>query len=273
MLWGNWELIVNQHPPVLRNELCPQELVVEDIFPRDLFTSRIVTLRDIELIYPEVDTAGLIDAVKYISQYAASHNITISEAAYACAREAEADLPSRKSRLLHITGDIDDSLANKAAADLLYLNAENNLKPIFLLINTRGGSIASGFAIYDTIQYIDAPVWTIGAPVAAGMGAFLLASGAYGKRIVVSGSVIGLTQVKAPVIADKALSEIQAEATEKLKQLLISGFCINTGRSTLEISRDIESERTFSDAEAVQYGLADQVVDYETLGSLCQEYA
>lgn len=180
--------------------------------------------------------------------------------------ERSYDIYSRllKDRIIFLGGPIDETVANLVVAQLLFLYAEDPEKDIFLYINSPGGSITAGMAIYDTMQYIRADVQTICIGMAASMGAFLLAAGTKGKRIALPNSEILIHQ---PLIAGSGLSgqateiEIHAKQLLKIKEKLNRILSERTGQPLERVERDTDRDYYMSAEEAKEYGLVDQILE------------
>ncbi len=170
------------------------------------------------------------------------------------------------NRLVYLDGVIDDPLANALSAQILYLNAEDNAIPILLFINTQGGSVTAGLAIYDTIKYINAPVWTVGVEVVAGIGALLLSAGAKGNRSLLPESTVALTRISSNLDnTPGTLEEIAAKEVDRIHDLIIYAFASETSRSFSEICDFMQDECAFKPDRAVQYGFADTTISTHTL--------
>lgn len=180
--------------------------------------------------------------------------------------ERSYDIYSRllKDRIIFLGGPIDETVANLVVAQLLFLEAEDPEKDVFLYINSPGGSITAGMAIYDTMQYIRADVQTICIGMAASMGAFLLAAGAKGKRIALPNSEILIHQ---PLIAGSGLSgqateiEIHAKQLLKIKSKLNTILAERTGQPLDRVEKDTDRDYYMSAEEAKEYGLVDQILE------------
>ena len=163
-------------------------------------------------------------------------------------------------RIVFLGTPINDQVANVVIAQLLFLEAENPEKDIHVYINCPGGSVYSGLAIYDTIQFLNAPVATICMGMAASMGAFLLAAGEPGKRSALPNSRIMIHQPSGGSQGSAADIEIQAKeilyARERLNKLLAD----HTGQPVDKISEDVDRDRFMSPQEAEEYGLIDRVI-------------
>jgi len=164
-------------------------------------------------------------------------------------------------RIVFLGTPINDDVANIIIAQLLFLEAENPERDVNLYINTPGGSVYSGLAIYDTIQFMNAPVATICMGMAASMGAFLLAAGAEGKRSALPNSRIMIHQPSGGSSGTASDIEIQAKeilyARERLNALLSK----HTGQSLEQIQDDVDRDRFMSPYEAAEYGIIDRVVE------------
>jgi ATP-dependent Clp protease protease subunit len=173
------------------------------------------------------------------------------------------DIYSRllKERIIFLGGPISDAVANIVIAQLLFLDHEDPKKDIKLYINSPGGSVTAGMAIYDTMQHVRADVSTICVGVAASMGAFLLASGKKGKRFALPNSEILLHQVMVESIGGQA-SEIEISARQilKTKQRMNQILAKHTGQSLAKIEKDTDRDFWLSVEEAKSYGVIDEVV-------------
>jgi ATP-dependent Clp protease protease subunit len=180
--------------------------------------------------------------------------------------ERSYDIYSRllKDRIIFLGGPIDENVANVIVAQLLFLEAEDPEKDVFLYINSPGGSITAGMAIYDTMQYIRADVQTICVGMAASMGAFLLAAGAKGKRIALPNAEILIHQ---PLIAGSGLSgqateiEIHAKQLLKIKEKLNKILAEKTGQPLDRVERDTDRDYYMSAEEAKEYGIVDKILE------------
>jgi ATP-dependent Clp protease protease subunit len=166
-------------------------------------------------------------------------------------------------RIIFLGTPIDDNVANIIIAQLLFLEADDPDKDIYLYINSPGGGVYSGLAIYDTIQYLKAPVNTMCMGLAASMGAVLLATGTGGKRSALPNSRIMIHQPSSGAQGTAADIEIQAKeilyARERLNQILAK----HTGQTAEQIAEDVDRDRFMSPVEAKEYGIIDQVVSHK----------
>lgn len=172
------------------------------------------------------------------------------------------DIYSRllKDRVIFLGTPIDDNVANVVIAQLLFLEAEDPEKDIFIYINSPGGVITSGLAIYDTIKYIKPDVSTICLGQAASMGAVLLASGTKGKRFAVPNARIMIHQPLGGFQGQARDIEIQAKEILRLKKVLNEIISDATGKSTEQIETDSDRDFFMSSEEAKDYGLIDEVI-------------
>ena len=175
--------------------------------------------------------------------------------------ERSYDIYSRllKDRIIFIGGPIDDDLANIVIAQMLFLEGDDPDKDINLYINSPGGSVSAGLAIYDTMQYIKCEVSTICVGLAASMGAFLLAAGAKGKRKALPNAEIMIHQVSGGAQGQATDINIQAEQILKLKKRLNQILSARTGQSVERVTQDTERDNYMSAEEARAYGLIDEV--------------
>ena len=173
------------------------------------------------------------------------------------------DIYSRllKDRIIFLSGGIDDDVANLVIAQLLFLEAEDPDRDVHLYINSPGGSVTSGLAIYDTMKYIRADVSTFCVGQAASMGAVLLACGDKGKRIALPNSRVMIHQPWGGFQGQATDIDIQAREILKIRETLNQILADQTGKALEEIARDTERDYYMSGEEARAYGLIDQVVE------------
>ncbi len=176
--------------------------------------------------------------------------------------ERSYDIFSRllNDRIVMLCDEVNDATASLVVAQLLYLEAQDSEKDICLYINSPGGSVTAGMAIYDTMQYIKPDVSTICMGMAASMGAFLLSSGAKGKRLALPNSEIMIHQPLGGAKGQATDIKIQAEHILKIKKRLNEILAENTGKSVEVIERDTERDNFMSAQEAMEYGLVDKVI-------------
>ncbi|MBN3859649.1 MAG: ATP-dependent Clp endopeptidase proteolytic subunit ClpP [Neisseriaceae bacterium] len=174
------------------------------------------------------------------------------------------DLYSRllKDRIIFLVGPVDDAMANLIVAQLLFLESEDASKDIYLYVNSPGGSITAGMAIYDTMNYIKPEVSTICTGMAASMGAFLLSSGVKGKRLALPNSRIMIHQplISGGLSGQASDIEIHAKELIKTKQIMNELLAKNCGKSIEEVEKDTDRDNFLSAEEAKDYGLIDQVI-------------
>lgn len=172
------------------------------------------------------------------------------------------DIYSRllKERIIFLGGPIDDASANLIIAQLLFLESDDSSKDIQLYINSPGGSVYAGLAIYDTMQYVKPDVATICIGIAASMGAFLLSSGARGKRYSLPNSKILLHQVMGGAKGQATDIEIQAREVLNIKKQLNKILAHNTGQSLARIEKDTDRDFYMSAREAEKYGVVDEII-------------
>ena len=166
-------------------------------------------------------------------------------------------------RILFLGSEVNDSVANSLVAQMLYLDSEDSSKPIYLYINSPGGSVTAGLAIYDTIQYVKSEVVTICVGLAASMGAFLLAAGTKGKRVALPHSRIMIHQPLGGTSRRQA-SDIEIEAREilRMKEMLNRSLADMSGQSFEKIEKDTDRDYFLSAEEAKEYGLIDRVISH-----------
>jgi ATP-dependent Clp protease protease subunit len=167
-------------------------------------------------------------------------------------------------RILFLGQEVTDGLANRIVAQMLYLDAEDSNKPIYLYINSPGGSVTAGMAIYDTMQYIKADVITICVGLAASMGAFLLAAGSPGKRLALPHARIMIHQPLGGARGQATDIEIEAREILRIRSLLNDILANRTGQSLEKIQKDTDRDYFLSAQEAKDYGLIDQVIEERT---------
>lgn len=176
--------------------------------------------------------------------------------------ERSYDIYSRllKDRIIMLSGEIDDAVSSSIVAQLLFLEAEDPQKDVFLYINSPGGSVTSGFSIYDTMNYIKPDICTICVGQAASMGAFLLSCGAKGKRYALPHARIMIHQPLGGARGQATDIEIQAKEILRLKTIINDILSANTGQSVKKITQDCERDFYMSADEAQKYGLIDNVM-------------
>ncbi|MBQ4429124.1 MAG: ATP-dependent Clp endopeptidase proteolytic subunit ClpP [Clostridia bacterium] len=176
--------------------------------------------------------------------------------------ERSYDIYSRllKDRIIFLGGPVTDDEANLIIAQMLFLEADDPDKDIYLYINSPGGSVSAGLAIYDTMQYIRCEVSTICVGLAASMGAFLLAAGAKGKRKSLPNSEIMIHQPMGGAQGQASDIKIQAEQIIKIRSKLNQILAARTGKSIDQIAFDTERDNFMTAEEALEYGIIDEIV-------------
>lgn len=173
------------------------------------------------------------------------------------------DIYSRllRERIIFLGGGIDDTIANLVIAQLLFLESEDSKKDISLYINSPGGSVTAGMAIYDTMKLIKPDVSTTVVGMAASMGAFLLAGGQKGKRFALPNAKVMIHQVMGGAQGQATDIKIQAEEILKVKQTMNQILSENTGQPIEKVERDTERDYYMTAKEALEYGAIDKVID------------
>ncbi len=173
------------------------------------------------------------------------------------------DIYSRllKERVIFLVGEVNDATANLIVAQMLFLESENPDKDISLYINSPGGSVTAGLAMYDTMQFIKPDVSTLCTGFAASMGAFLLAAGAKGKRICLPNSRVMIHQVSGGYRGQASDIEIHAKETLFLKRRLNEIMSKHTGQAMEVIEKDTDRDNFLSAEEALKYGIIDRVLE------------
>ncbi len=177
------------------------------------------------------------------------------------ANERSYDIYSRllEDRIIFLSDEINDTTANVVIAQLIYLEGKNPDKDIYLYINSPGGSVTAGIAIYDTMNYIKCDVATICVGMAASMGAFLLSSGTKGKRYALPNSEIMIHQPLGGAQGQASDIEIQAKHIKIIKEKLNKILSENTGKSLSQIEKDTDRDNFMSAEQAKEYGLIDEI--------------
>ena len=172
------------------------------------------------------------------------------------------DIYSRllKERIIFISGAIEDHMANLVVAQLLFLESEDRSRDIQLYINSPGGSVTAGMAIYDTMEYIKPDVSTICVGMAASMGAFLLAGGKHGKRFALTNAKVMIHQVLGGAQGQATDIQIQAEEILRVKDTMNTILAEKTGQSKQKVQEDTERDKYLTALEAQRYGLIDDVI-------------
>ena len=176
--------------------------------------------------------------------------------------EPSADIFNRllKNRIVYLGSEVNDQVANFLTAQLLYLEGEDPEKDIWLYINSPGGSVTAGMAIYDTMQFVTPDVGTICMGLGASMGQFLLCAGAPGKRYALPHARIMMHQPSAGMAGQASDIAIQAEQLKYIKDLLAERIAEHTGQTKEQINTDSDRDRWFTAEQAKEYGIIDQVI-------------
>lgn len=176
--------------------------------------------------------------------------------------ERSYDIYSRllKDRIIFVSGEVEDVMANLVVAQMIFLEAEDPDKDIFLYINSPGGSITAGMAIYDTMQYIKCDVSTICIGMAASMGAFLLAAGKKGKRKALPNSEVMIHQPSGGARGQATDIQIHAEHIISIKKKMNKILADRTGQTVKKIAADTERDNYLSAEDALEYGIIDEII-------------
>lgn len=176
--------------------------------------------------------------------------------------ERSYDIYSRllEDRIILIFGEINDLTSASVIAQILFLSSVDNNKDIYIYINSPGGLVSAGLAIYDTMNYVKCDIYTIGMGICASMGAFLLSSGTKGKRAVLPNTKIMIHQPLGGAKGQATDIMIVAEEIIKTKKLLNKILAKNTGQSLNKIEKDVERDYYLDSTEAINYGLVDKVL-------------
>merc|ERR1712232_87049 len=169
-----------------------------------------------------------------------------------------------RERIIFLGSEIDDELANQIIGVMLYLDSEDSNKPIYLYINSPGGSVISGLAIYDTMQHIKSPVITINVGLAASMASFLLAAGEKGKRLALPHSRIMIHQAMGGAQGQAEDIKVEAAQILQIHENLVNMYSRMTGKDTDTIRTDLQRDNFFSAAEAKEYGLIIKSSNFRT---------
>ncbi len=165
-----------------------------------------------------------------------------------------------KDRVIMLGAPVDDDIANQICAKLLYLEGEDDTQDIWLYINSPGGSVTAGMAIYDTMQFVGCDVATVCLGLAASMGQFLLTAGAPGKRFTLPNARIMMHQPLAGLRGQASDIAIQAQEHAYVKQRMAELIAQHSGKSVDQIKADFERDRWFTADQAQEYGLCDKVI-------------
>merc|ERR1719478_990462 len=166
-----------------------------------------------------------------------------------------------RERILFLGQQIDDQIANQIIGVMLYLDSEDNSKPITMYINSPGGSVTAGFAMFDTMRHIKSEVSTINVGLAASMGSFLLCGGTKGKRLALPHSRVMIHQPAAGGIRGQAEDiKIEAQQILAIRERVVNYYALLSGQPREKVERDLDRDNFLSAQEAMEYGLIDQVI-------------
>ncbi|GAX13113.1 hypothetical protein FisN_17Hh042 [Fistulifera solaris] len=167
-----------------------------------------------------------------------------------------------RERIIFLGAEIDDELANQVIGVMLYLDSEDSDKPIYLYINSPGGSVIAGLAIYDCMQHIKSEVITINLGLAASMGSFILAAGSKGKRLALPSSRIMIHQPMGGARGQAEDIKVEAGQIMRIRDNLVKMYSMMTGQTQDQIIKDLDRDNFMSAQEALEYGLIDRVLEY-----------
>ena len=203
------------------------------------------------------------DSMKYNNETRAAGGLVPMVVEQTARGERSFDIYSRllKERVIFLVGPVEDFMANLVVAQLLFLESENPDKDIHLYINSPGGSVTAGMAIYDTMQFIKPDVSTMCIGQAASMGAFLLAAGAPGKRFLLPNSRCMIHQPSGGAQGQASDIHIQAQEILKIREQLNTAMAVHTGQTVEQIAADTERDNFMNAEESKAYGLVDEVLD------------
>lgn len=166
-----------------------------------------------------------------------------------------------RERILFLAQEIDDEIANQIIGVLLYLDSEDNTKPIYIYINSPGGSVIAGLALYDTLMHIKSEVVTINVGLAASMASFILAAGAKGKRLALPNSRVMIHQPMGGAQGQAEDIKVEAAQIMQIRDNLVRMYAKMTGQTEMVITENLDRDNFMSAEEAKQFGLIDQVID------------
>jgi len=166
-----------------------------------------------------------------------------------------------RERIIFLGQEIDDEIANQIIAVMLYLDSEDNSKPIYLYINSPGGSVISGLAMYDTMKHIKSEVVTINVGLAASMSSFILAAGEKGKRLALPHSRIMIHQPMGGAQGQASDIEVEAQQILRIRKSLTEDYAEMSGRPYEKVLQDMDRDNFMSSYEAAEYGLIDRVIE------------
>jgi len=190
------------------------------------------------------------------------HNDPLAPLMQSSGMDPSADIYNRllKNRIVYLGSEVNDQVANFLTAQLLFLEGEDPDKDIWLYINSLGGSVTAGMAIYDTMQFVSPDVGTICMGLGASMGQFLLCAGAPGKRFALPHARIMMHQPSAGMAGQASDIAIQAEQLKYIKDLLADRIASHTGQTKEQVNIDSDRDRWFTAEQAKEYGIIDEVI-------------
>lgn len=166
-----------------------------------------------------------------------------------------------RERIIFLGRDVDDEIANQIIAVMLYLDSEDNSKPIYLYINSPGGSVISGLAMYDTMKHIKSEVVTINVGLAASMSSFILSAGQKGKRLALPHSRVMIHQPMGGAQGQASDIEVEAQQILRIRKSLTEDYAEMSGRPYEKVLQDMDRDNFMSSYEAAEYGLIDRVIE------------
>jgi len=175
-----------------------------------------------------------------------------------------------RERIVFLGKQIDDRVANEIIGVLLYLDSEDSDKPIYLYINSAGGSVLAGLAIFDTLQHIKSPVITINVGLAASMASFLLASGEHGKRLGLPHSRVMIHQAMGGARGQAEDIKVEAQQILRIQETIVNSYASMTGNAPDVVRHDLQRDKFMSAEEAKAYGIIDQVIQVQDMTDLTQ---
>jgi len=166
-----------------------------------------------------------------------------------------------RERIIFLAQEIDDEIANQIIGVLLYLDSEDSTKPIYLYINSPGGSVLAGLALYDTIKHIKSEVVTINVGLAASMASFILGAGSKGKRLALPNSRVMIHQPMGGARGQAEDIKVEASQIMKIRDNLVRVYSMQTGQTEESVKKDLDRDNFMGAKEAKEYGIIDQVIE------------
>ena len=165
-----------------------------------------------------------------------------------------------RERILFLGGQINDEIANQMIGIMLYLDSEDNTKPVYMYINSPGGSVTSGFAMFDTIRHIKSDVSTINVGLAASMASFLLVGGTKGKRLALPHSRVMIHQPQGKMQGQASDIQVEAEHVLSIRERMIGYYSTLSGQPREKVALDMDRDKYMSAQQALEYGIIDRVI-------------